>query len=56
MKILFIAPIPLTINGQSKVSKDLLDKFFYSKLDAFLCVIKIIKISILEAFSIDESK
>jgi hypothetical protein len=31
MKILFIAPLPLPINGQYKASKVLLDKLIYDK-------------------------
>lgn len=49
MKILFIAPIPLPINGQSKASKVLLDKLLYDKHD--VTIVNLSKSSLKNGFN-----
>jgi glycosyltransferase involved in cell wall biosynthesis len=49
MKILFIAPIPLPINGQSKASKVLLDKLLYDGQD--LKIVNLSKNSLKNGFN-----
>jgi glycosyltransferase involved in cell wall biosynthesis len=49
MKVLFIAPIPPPINGQSKASKVLLDKLIYDKHD--VSIINLSKSSLKNGFN-----
>ena len=49
MKVLFIAPIPTPINGQSKASKVLLDKLLYDELD--VSIVNLSKSSLKNGFN-----